>query len=68
VTSITFKDNVFSTKVAPCVGQFFVWYARPAEPYAGGPTDGWARTGNRVLETGENVDAANPHVAGALCR
>ena len=36
-------------------------------PYFGGPTDGWRRSGNVVLETGENIDAGNPHVNGVLC-
>jgi hypothetical protein len=68
VTNITFTDNVFSTHVAPCVGAFFAWYARPNEPYGGGPTDGWHRSGNTVLETGENIDRGNPQVNGQLCQ
>jgi hypothetical protein len=68
VTNVVFKNNVLSTHVSPCVGQFFVWYSRPAEPYGGGPTDGWHRMGNAVLETGENVDNGNPHVNGQLCQ
>jgi len=68
VTQITFTDNVFSTQASGCVGQFGVWFDRPTwAPYDGGPTDGWHRSGNRVLETGENVDSGNPHDNGALC-
>jgi hypothetical protein len=67
VTNVVFKNNTFSTHVAPCVGQYFIWYSRPAEPYGGGPTDGWHRMGNVVLETGENVDNGNPHANGHLC-
>jgi hypothetical protein len=67
VTNIRFERNVFSTRVSPCVGKYFVWYARPQYPYGGGPTDGWNRTGNVVRETGENVDTGNPHVNGQLC-
>jgi hypothetical protein len=67
VTNIRFERNVFSTRVSPCVGKYFVWYARPQFPYGGGPTDGWIRTGNLVRETGENVDTGNPHVNGQLC-
>jgi hypothetical protein len=69
VTGIRFVNNVFSTAAAGCVGQFGVWFTRPAwQVYHGGPTDGWHRHGNRVLETGENIDAHNPHKAGTLCR
>jgi hypothetical protein len=69
VTGIPFDGNVFSTAAAGCVGQWGVWFTRPAwQPYHGGPTDGWHRHGNKVLETGENIDAQNPHNAGSLCR
>jgi len=61
-TNITFTDNSFSTYAGGCVGQFGVWFTRPSwTPYAGGPTDGWHRSGNTVLETGENIDNGNPH-------
>lgn len=67
-TQITFSNNVFSTQAAGCVGQYGVWFDRSAwAPYDGGPTDGWHRSGNRVLETGESVDGGNPHENGALC-
>ena len=61
VTNIRFTDNKFSTVLFPCAGYFGVWYPR------GAPSDGWHRTGNIILETGENVDHENPHVNGRLC-
>ena len=69
VTGIRFDDNSFSTAASGCVGQWGVWFTRATwRPYQGGPTDGWHRSGNRVLETGENIDAQNPHNAGSPCR
>lgn len=69
VTGIRFTGNYFSTYAAGCVGKYGIWFTRPGwAPYHGGPTDGWHRSGNKVLETGENVDAGNPHSGGALCR
>lgn len=60
-TSISFTDNAFSTDAGSCVGAFGVWFDRPSwSPYDGGPTDGWHRRGNRVLETGGSVDSGNP--------
>jgi hypothetical protein len=67
VTDIRFVDNSFSTLAAGCVGQFGVWFVRPWPPYDGGPTDGWRRRGNRVLETGQNVDSGNPSGPGLNC-
>jgi hypothetical protein len=68
ITGITYTDNVFSTYAAGCVGQFGIWFARPGwAPYDGGPTDGWHRRGNRVLETGQSVDGSNPVNHGQLC-
>jgi hypothetical protein len=68
VAGITDTDNVFSTYAAGCVGQFGVWFARPGwSPYDGGPTDGWHRSGNRVLETGQSLDSGNPVNHGQLC-
>lgn len=61
VTNIRFINNVFSTKYYSCVGRWGVWYTR------GQPTDGWKRSGNYILETGENVDTSNPHYNGQLC-
>jgi hypothetical protein len=79
-TNIHITNNKFSTIYYPCVGQFMVWFYRgPGEsssliwpPYYGGPTDGWNqggsnRSGNNLLETGENVDNGNPHHSGLLC-
>jgi hypothetical protein len=68
VTGIQFTSNVFSTGAAGCVGAYGVWFTRPAwAPLQGGPTDGWHRSGNKVLETGENIDASNPHQGSYLC-
>ncbi len=68
VTNIQFDDNSFSTFAAGCVGKYGVWFTRPAwMPYQGGPTDGWHRAGNVVLETGEDIDNGNPHDNGRLC-
>ncbi|MEP6799742.1 MAG: hypothetical protein ABI890_16415 [Lapillicoccus sp.] len=61
LTNVTFTDNVFSTVHYGCVGSYGVWFTR------GAPTDGWRRTGNTVLETGEKIDAGNPHTGGRLC-
>jgi hypothetical protein len=68
VSGIRFTGNVFSTHAAGCVGRFGVWFSRPGwSPYDGGPTDGWLRRGNRVLETGQNLDHANPSGPGLSC-
>lgn len=61
VTKIYFNNNSFSTHLFGCVGYYGVWYPR------GSPTDQWNRSGNVVLETGENLDNTNPHVNGTLC-
>lgn len=61
VTDTHFVDNVFSTRLYGCVGEWGVWFTR------GQPTDGWHRTGNTVLETGAKIDTANPSVKGQLC-
>ncbi len=72
-TNIHFTNNKFSTFHGPCVGEYMVWFYRPTwTPYFGGPTDGWnqggsSRSGNVVIETGENVDNGNPHINGVLC-
>ncbi len=55
VTNISFTNNVFSTHANPCVGVWGVWYTTN-NAYSGGPTDGWHRSGNKVLETGANID------------
>lgn len=67
VSNITFTNNVFSTHLSGCVGGYGTWFYRASWTYQGGPTDGWHRSGNTVLETGENIDASNPHVKGVLC-
>jgi hypothetical protein len=67
VTDIRYVDNAFSTLAAGCVGSFGVWFERPWAPYGGGPTDGWHRHGNRVLETGQDLDSGNPSGPGLSC-
>jgi hypothetical protein len=62
VTNIVHTNNRFSTALYPCAGRYGVWYPR------GAPTDGWHRSGNIILETGENIDSTNPHVNGRLCQ
>ena len=67
ITDIQFLNNKFSTYVGgACVGQWGTWFYRGAwSPYYGGPTDLWnqggsLRSGNTVLETGENIDTGGP--------
>jgi hypothetical protein len=62
VTNITFTENRFSNSRYACVGDFGVWYTR------GAPSDGWHRSGNVLLETGQNLDSSNPIVNGWECR
>ena len=62
ITDIRFVDNVFSNARYGCVGYYGVWFVR------GAPTDGWRRTGNRILETGASLDTGNPVSNGFLCR
>jgi hypothetical protein len=59
VTNIRFTNNLFSNVHYPCVGSAGVWFTR------GAPTDGWNRSGNILLETGQNLDAKNPVVGGS---
>jgi hypothetical protein len=61
VTDVRFEDNVFSTRLFPCVGDYGVWFSR------GAPSDGWHRSGNRVLETGQSIDQGNPTAGGRSC-
>jgi hypothetical protein len=61
VSDIRFASNVFSTRLFGCVGYYGVWFPR------GRPSDGWHRTGNRVLETGQRIDSRNPTHHGAAC-
>lgn len=58
--NISFSDNAFSQRLFGCVGVFGVWFRV-------GPTDGWQRSGNYVLETGESVDGGNPRFQGREC-
>jgi hypothetical protein len=53
VTNVYFYNNAFSTKYHDCVGNWGVWF--PV-----GPTDGWNRDGNYVIETSEDIDNGNP--------
>ncbi len=62
VTNITFTDNRFSNSRYACVGNWGVWFTR------GAPSDGWRRSGNVLLETGQNLDGNNPIVNGWECR
>ncbi len=62
VTNVTFTNNRFSNSLYACVGYWGVWYTR------GSPTDGWHRSGNVLLETGQNLDSNNPVVNGWECR
>ena len=68
-TKIRYIDNMFSTRVSGCVGAFGVLASpgRPGGRTTAGRTDGWHRRGNRVLETGQNIDKRNPSRHGALC-
>jgi hypothetical protein len=61
VTNISFQNNRFSQALFGCVGNWGVWFTR------GAPTDGWKRSGNTVLETGANMDSANPTYNGNSC-
>jgi hypothetical protein len=74
VTNIQYLNNKFSTSqyphgasnTAPCVGVWGTWFVRGNwPPYYGGPTDLWnqggsIRSGNVVIETGENIDRGGP--------
>jgi hypothetical protein len=74
VTNIRYLDNKFSTSQAPhtaadtssCVGAWGTWFYRGNwAPYFAGPTDLWnrggsVRSGNLVLETGQNIDKGGP--------
>jgi hypothetical protein len=68
VTHIRFLHNVFSTYASGCIGLYGVWFTRPSWAGHGGPTDGWHRNGNRVIETGQNIDGHNPTRNGVLCQ
>ena len=61
VTNVRFVDNTFSTVHFGCVGRWGVWYTR------GAPSDGWNRSGNVVLESGQSIDVGNPKYQGSPC-
>ena len=74
VTNIKFLNNKFSTSqfphgasnTKPCVGNWGTWFYRGKwSPYFGGPTDLWnqggsLRSGNVVIESGQNIDRGGP--------
>jgi hypothetical protein len=62
VTNITVTNNRFSNSRYACVGNWGVWFNR------GAPSDGWHRSGNVLLETGQNLDNSNPIVNGWQCQ
>lgn len=62
VTNVSFTNNRFSNSRYACVGNWGVWFTR------GAPSDGWSRSGNTLLETGQNLDSKNPIVNGWECR
>ncbi|MEM8924261.1 MAG: hypothetical protein AAGD35_12235 [Actinomycetota bacterium] len=59
VSNITFTDNRFSTRADVCVGDWGPWYHDTGLSYDAGPSDGWKRSGNIIIETGQNVDGGN---------
>ncbi len=62
LTNVSFTNNRFSTFLSQCVGGYGVWFKV-------GPSDGWRRSGNVVIETGQNIDNTNPNRngTGSLC-
>jgi hypothetical protein len=67
LTNMRYLSNIFSTNLdGACIGQYGTWFYRGSwTPYFGGPTDLWnqggsTRSGNTVLETGENIDTGGP--------
>ncbi len=66
LVKVSFVNNTYSTYLNPCIGTWGTWFYRGAWPsYYGGPTDLWnqggsIRSGNIVLETGENIDTGGP--------
>jgi hypothetical protein len=71
--NVIFLNNYFSTRLNPCVGKYGVWFYRGRwPPYQGGPTDLWnqggsLRSGNIVLEIGENIDTGGPSGCEGHC-
>lgn len=67
LVDVKYIGNYWSNYYDACVGQWGTWFYRGAWPaYYGGPTDLWnaaggsLRSGNVVLETGENIDTGGP--------
>lgn len=66
LVDVKYLNNFWSNYYDACVGQWGTWFYRGAWPsYYGGPTDLWnqggsLRSGNVVLETGENIDTGGP--------
>ena len=70
VKGVKVLNNSFSNYFNKCVGKYGVWFERSQwPPLFGGPTGGWSssnttdsnyRSGNKVLETGLNLDTGNP--------
>ncbi|MDB5184303.1 MAG: clumping factor [Candidatus Saccharibacteria bacterium] len=59
-TNINIDNNRFSNYFYECIGTHGLYFYNTAQPYLGGPTDGWRRSGNTVIEKGLNVDSGNP--------
>lgn len=66
LVDVKYLNNSWSNYYEACVGVWGTWFYRGAWPaYYGGPTDLWnqggsLRSGNVVLETGENIDTGGP--------
>lgn len=67
LVDVKYVGNYFSNYYEACGGVWGTWFYRGAWPaYYGGPTDLWnvsggsLRSGNVVLETGENIDTGGP--------
>jgi hypothetical protein len=67
LVDVKYLNNSWSNHYDACVGQYGTWFYRGAwVAYYGGPTDLWnvaggsRRSGNVVLETGENIDTGGP--------
>lgn len=66
LNKVQYLNNSWSNYYDACIGVWGAWFYRGAWPsYYGGPTDLWnqggsLRSGNVVLETGENIDTGGP--------
>ena len=66
LVDVKYLNNSWSNYYDACVGRWGTWFYRGKwTPYYGGPTDLWNqggsdRSGNTVLETGENIDTGGP--------